>query len=274
MKYSELEEKHIFAANRLFEYLGDSIWFSLSEENLKRNLDIPYDIAVKHQIISNLEKCDTPNKYFEILKNKFENTKFIITQIKEAKYKFSDLRKELEMHIDNDKFKNSHVTVGHIKDEIKSLDRGIDNAQRIMQLAETIQETIANAEQTIEQPPTVEVVEENEEQTIDETNTELRIQMLIVHYLKMLGYLKTNFHDNTKVASLFSLLLGRHEQNIRTHLSYPNPDFIDNDLRTLLPVFESLGEQAKPVIDNIKKNLERVENEPNNKPNRKKSLQS
>lgn len=123
------------------------------------------------------------------------------------------------------------------------------------------------------QPPTVEVIKEKEEQTTDETKTTLRIQMLIVYYFEKLGYLKTNFHDKTKIAALFSLLLGRNEQNIRTHLGYDTPEFVDSDLKTLLPLFKSLGKQAEPVIGNINKNLERVEKDPNNKPLRKKILQ-
>jgi len=113
-----------------------------------------------------------------------------------------------------------------------------------------------------------------EEATTDETKTNLRIQMLIIHFLSKLGHLKVDFHDKNKIAPLFSLLLGRDEQNIRKNLGYNQPEFIENDLKLLLPLFESLGEPAKPVIDNIKKNIKSIENDPNNKPNRKKFLQS
>lgn len=141
---------------------------------------------------------------------------------------------------------------------------------RLFELAESIQDTILKAEETLQQPVT-EAVEPDSGS--GKKKTDLRVQMLIIHYLNKMDCMNPKFHDVKKVAKIFELLLGKNEQNIRTHLGYPQPFFLEEDLELLLPLFKSLGAIADDVVVNMEKNLQLVEQNPNNKRKKLKPLE-
>lgn len=75
--------------------------------------------------------------------------------------------------------------------------------------------------------------------------TPTKQQILILHYLGVINHVDL---DNTKKAKLFSRLLNRNEQNIRTDLTYVNALKIDesdiktpNNLKEVKMLFKELG---------------------------------
>lgn len=136
-------------------------------------------------------------------------------------------------------------------------------------LLNPIQESLQKAEESLQQPAMAGPTGEHKEET---AKTDLRLQMLTMYYLRKLKYIETEFHDLTKVASIFSVLLGKNKQNIRAQLRFDKLKFLESDLETLLPLFEDLGQQADEVVKNMKMNLTYAELDPNNKRDRAKSL--
>ena len=177
MKYSELDENHIFAAIGLFKkFIRDSSSFgdtpgagrmvALHSQYAFPNLD-----SLKKQIEFNIQNIDNPRWYLGQLKREFSflHKTDLLVQLKRYK-DIIDKRVKTEIPVPLEEIEKWLLEINEFgkrdyndptERDVENLLRSQKNIKYFFSLAETIQETIKDAEQEFkQQPPTAEAVEE------------------------------------------------------------------------------------------------------------------